>query len=29
LKKKAPIWKRPRFRPESHRHATRSEAATV
>ncbi len=29
LKKKVPIWKRPRFRPESHRHATRSEAATV
>ena len=29
LKKKVPIWKRPRFRLESHRHATRSEAATV
>jgi molybdopterin synthase catalytic subunit len=29
LKEKVPIWKRPRFRLESHRHATRSEAATV
>ncbi len=29
LKKKVPIWKRPRFRLESHRQATRSEAATV
>ena len=29
LKKKVPIWKRPRFRLVSHRHATRSEAATV
>ena len=29
LKKKVPIWKRPRFRLESHRHATRNEAATV
>ena len=29
LKKKVPIWKRPRFTLESHRHATRSEAATV
>jgi len=29
LKKKVPIWKRPRFRPEGHRHATRNEAATV
>jgi len=29
LKKKVPIWKRPRFRLESQCHATRSEAATV
>ena len=29
LKKKVPIWKRPLFRLESHRHASRSEAATV
>jgi len=29
LKKKVPIWKRARFKLESHRHATRSEAATV
>ena len=29
LKKKVPIWKRPRFKLESHRHASRSEAATV
>ena len=29
LKKKVPIWKRPRFRLESHRHATRSEAAIL
>jgi len=29
LKKKVPIWKRPRFRLEGHRHATRNEAATV
>ena len=29
LKKKVPIWKRPRFRLESHRHASRSEAATA
>jgi molybdopterin synthase catalytic subunit len=29
LKKKVPIWKRPLFRLESHRHPTRSEAARV
>ena len=29
LKKKVPIWKRPRFRLESHWPASRSEAATV
>ena len=29
LKKKVPIWKRARFKLESQRHATRSEAATV
>ena len=29
LKKKVPIWKRPRFKLESHRHASRSEATTV
>jgi len=29
LKKKVPIWKRPRFKPESYRHTSRSEAATV
>ena len=29
LKKKVPIWKRPRFKLESHRHAWRNEAATV
>jgi molybdopterin synthase catalytic subunit len=29
LKKRVPIWKRPRFKLESHRHASRSEAATV
>jgi molybdopterin synthase catalytic subunit len=29
LKKKVPIWKRPRFNLENHRHASRSEAATV
>ena len=29
LKKKVPIWKRSRFKLESHRHASRSEAATV
>ena len=29
LKKKVPIWKRPRFRLESHRHAARSEAVTI
>jgi molybdopterin synthase catalytic subunit len=29
LKKKVPIWKRPRFRLESHRHTTRSEAAIL
>ena len=29
LKKKVPIWKQPRFRLESRRHASRSEAATV
>ena len=29
LKKKVPIWKRPRFKLESHRHASRSEAAIV
>ena len=29
LKKKVPIWKRPRFKLESHHHALRSEAAAV
>ena len=29
LKKKVPIWKRPRFKLESYRHTSRSEAATV
>jgi molybdopterin synthase catalytic subunit len=29
LKKKVPIWKRPRFKIETHRHASHSEAATV
>jgi molybdopterin synthase catalytic subunit len=29
LKKKVPIWKRPRFKPETHRQVSRSEAATV
>ena len=29
LKKKVPVWKRPRFRLESRRHASRNEAATV
>ena len=29
LKKKVPIWKRPRFRMKSHCRASRSEAATV
>jgi len=29
LKKKVPIWKRPRLKAESHRHASRSQAATV
>jgi molybdopterin synthase catalytic subunit len=29
LKKKVPIWKQPRFKLESHRHASRREAATV
>jgi molybdopterin synthase catalytic subunit len=29
LKKKVPIWKRPRFNLESHHHASRSQAATV
>ena len=29
LKKKVPIWKRPRFKLESHRHASPREAATV
>ena len=29
LKKKVPIWKRPRFKIESHRHASRSQATTV
>jgi molybdopterin synthase catalytic subunit len=29
LKKKVPIWKRPRFKKESQRRASRSEAATV
>jgi molybdopterin synthase catalytic subunit len=29
LKKKVPIWKRPRFKLESDRHASRSEVATV
>ena len=29
LKKKVPIWKRPRFKPESYRHTSRSDATTV
>ena len=29
LKKKVPIWKRPRFKSESYPHTSRSEAATV
>jgi len=29
LKKRVPIWKRPRFKLENHHHATRSEAARV
>ena len=29
LKKKVPIWKRPRFKLESHHHASRHDAATV
>jgi molybdopterin synthase catalytic subunit len=29
LKKKVPIWKRARFKPESHRDASHSQAATV
>jgi len=29
LKKKVPIWKRPRFKPESYRHTSPSDAATV
>jgi molybdopterin synthase catalytic subunit len=29
LKKKVPIWKQPRFKLESHRHASRNETATV
>ena len=29
LKKKVPIWKRPRFNLENHRHTTSSQAATV
>ena len=29
LKKKVPIWKRPRFKVENYRHAWRSQAATV
>jgi len=29
LKKRAPIWKRPRFKLGNHRHAPRNEAATV
>ena len=29
LKKEVPIWKRPRFKLENHRHVARSEAATV
>ena len=29
LKKKVPIWKRPRFKPESYHHTSRSEPATV
>ena len=29
LKKKVPIWKRPRFKPETYHHTSRSEAATV
>jgi molybdopterin synthase catalytic subunit len=29
LKKKVPIWKRPRFKVEKYRHASRSQAPTV
>jgi molybdopterin synthase catalytic subunit len=29
LKKKVPIWKRPRFKLENYRRASRSQAATV
>src|SRR5213592_5246953 len=29
LKKKVPIWKRPRFKLGNHQHASRSEAATL
>jgi len=29
LKKKVPIWKRPRFTVENYRHASRRQAATV
>lgn len=29
LKKKVPIWKRPRFKSESHHYASHSEAATL
>lgn len=29
LKKKVPIWKRPRFKTESHRHVTADQAATI
>ena len=29
LKKRVPIWKRPRFKPASYRHTSRSEAAAV
>jgi|ERR1700757_198589 molybdopterin synthase catalytic subunit len=29
LKKRVPVWKRPRFKLGNHRHAPRSEAATV
>jgi molybdopterin synthase catalytic subunit len=29
LKKKVPIWKRPRFKVANHHHASRSDAATV
>ena len=29
LKKKVPIWKRPRFKPRSYRRTSRTEAATV